>query len=380
MENEVEIVRVRNFLEHDHMQATQTRSEYTIRNTWGDKAIDSIFLQVDDYHPNLTVTDFRKIAYPVMTNSDVVGLLSIMVENITNDEKMSDDDRDRRARKIKRLADDVRDHKTYIIWIKIPPGMELKKGETRLVYLDYETRQKDRAGIGSVRQYICDETLRLGIYPGMSFPVVWTLKMPKDCKITGRSIRVTSSLGTEKVGADAPEITYKIDKDPWRNRVLPLLDRAAGRFRSLACRFGKPPPDVGHVPGHGDQIAGRVEANKPFYHDSTSTSFIVYMKHGYGAEICYKFAAKTSTMLFPYVSFGLLTAVSTAVLFMLLAPDLTSIMPQFGVLLDRKIELAAGMASACIAIPRLIPNVMSRIRWHMWFLIPPVIVICSMIF
>ena len=107
----VEIMRVRHFLEHNSKQITSIKSEFTVKSNREKEPLDNIFFTFSNFMPNLRIKDSECSEYPIMSNSDTLALLEIKKEQ-TNDHELSE------------LIERIKSHKTFVIWIKVPPPQE----------------------------------------------------------------------------------------------------------------------------------------------------------------------------------------------------------------------------------------------------------------
>ena len=163
MENNqlIEILRIRHFLEHNHKQITNIDLELTIKSNRKDRGIDNIFLESNNFLPNLKVIDSEGIEYPIMRNKDTITLLEIMSEK-------------EESENIASLIQDIKNMKRFLIWIKIPPNKKLQPNEVRVIHMFYDTPKINK----SSRHIFID------ISSNLPFPIFWILKKPNDYNIT----------------------------------------------------------------------------------------------------------------------------------------------------------------------------------------------------
>ncbi len=159
----VEIIRIRNYLTHNHKQITKIKQEYTIRSNKSLGFVDNVFLAFNGFLPNLKVNDSEGTEYPIMPNSDLRLLL----------EAKLDDGED-----VKTLLDDINAHKIFVIWIKIPPNKKLSANETRILYVNYENKK--------IPGKLASNFVFLNVSADLSFPVFWIFEKPKDYDITSQ--------------------------------------------------------------------------------------------------------------------------------------------------------------------------------------------------
>ena len=159
----IEILRVRNFLEHNHKQITNIESEFTITSNKKNGTIDNIFLTFHNFLPNLKIVDSEGTEYPIMSNTDTKMLLEIMQEKNDSEE-------------LARLIQDVKGRKIFLIWIKIPPNKKLLSNETRILHLYFDNTKINKSG----------KRILLDVSSNLSFPVFWIFKKPTDYNITNQ--------------------------------------------------------------------------------------------------------------------------------------------------------------------------------------------------
>ena len=149
---------------------------------------------------------------------------------------------------------------------------------------------------------------KLGVSPNHSFRVFWTFKKPDGYDLTDRlCVFNTSSDG--------------VVKRPWDE----LQDR-----------------------GH---------------HDRTPDGETLIIHPDLEAVISYRLRPKTSVVLFPRITFGLLLALSGSLLLLQFVGQ-----GRFDALLERDMELALFAASSSVVASRLIRNVEIRHMHARWFL------------
>lgn len=170
LHNRFEIVRVRNFLNHDHGQVTKVDAEITIHSTGKTK---HMILSSAVFLPKLRMADASGEEYPLMTNKHLRAML--------NKVKPSDPDRP----EADRLLAGINGKKIHLLWFKIPPHKVLRPREARVLHMTYE-RPKEEGGIMDTIQSLRMRTITIDIPPEQPFPVFWILNKPIDYNISRR--------------------------------------------------------------------------------------------------------------------------------------------------------------------------------------------------
>ena len=166
-----EIVRVRNFVSHDHGRVTDIDKEITIRSAA--EPSDHILLESGEFLPSLRMSDSSGEEYPLMPSKH----LRIMLE----DAAAAGNDRPRAAR----LLADINSRKTHLLWFRIPPHKTLRPNETRILHLTYEHPKKDDGPLGGVRSLMA-RAITIKVSPALSVPTTWVLSKPGDYNISRR--------------------------------------------------------------------------------------------------------------------------------------------------------------------------------------------------
>lgn len=169
--NEFEILRIRNFVNHDHGQATDVDMEITVHSVG--ETSESIILESSSFLPNLRMSDSSGEEYPLLSNK----YLRIMLA----DEADDGPDRAEAAR----LLAGIDSRKTYLLWFKTPLHRALQPRETRVLHLTYEYPRGEAGLLGSMRR-LKTGAIRLRMSPPQPFPVFWVLNKPADYNISGR--------------------------------------------------------------------------------------------------------------------------------------------------------------------------------------------------
>ena len=295
----IKIMRMWYTMTHNHRQIAKIDSAYTVR-CMGSHA-ENLFLVLDDFLPNLKVVDSTGEEYPVMTKEDIDRMLALKRANNPKLDKV--------ARKIEQGS-------AVLLWIRFPPNRVMKREETRMIHLLYERREEN--------------VLPWHVRLKQTIRVLWTLKKPDTgcikLRITPRSFRVfwtfkkpdDYKLADKMCAFNTPDKTIK---KPW-DKML----------------------DVAH-------------------HDRTPDSETLMIRSSLDAVISYRLKPKTSVVLFPRITFGLLLALSSSLLFLRFVG-----WDGLDELLERDVELALFAASSSVVASRLIRNVEIRHGHMVWFL------------
>lgn len=169
--NRFEIVRIRNFVNHDHGQATDVDMEITIQSA--SEVSDHIILESPGFLPNLRMSDSSGEEYPLMSTK----YLQIMLEDA-----VAGGGPGRPA--AARLLADVVSRKAYLLWFKIPPSRALRPHEARVLHLTYE-HPKSRVGLpGGIRR-LRTGPIAIRVPPALPFPAFWILNKPAGYNVSG---------------------------------------------------------------------------------------------------------------------------------------------------------------------------------------------------
>ena len=211
-----EIVRIRNFLSHDHGQVAEVDMEITIRS--GEES-NHIVLELDRFLPNLRMVDASGEEYPLMSNKH----LRITLE----DGAAAGVDHPG----IASLLADINNRKTHLLWFAVPPHKALQANEVRVLHLTYEHSKKEcglrdairrlwtgrrrdlahevaSAGPWGTIQRLWTGVIMISIPPALPFPTFWILGRPADYNISRRRYSrvedgVLKSMGSWEANADA---------------------------------------------------------------------------------------------------------------------------------------------------------------------------------
>ena len=285
---------------HNHHQIAKIDSAYTIQCMEGHHA-DSLLLALDEFLPNLRIFDSAGTEYPVMAKEDVNKLLEY----------------ERANPYVNQVAKKVECEGAFPLWIRFPPDRVMEPEEVRIVHLLYERHetgvQPRHAGLKQkLRTFWTSKKSdaglqKLEVSSNHSFRVFWTFKKPDDYD-----------------------------------------------FADKLCVFNTPDGTIKR-PWDGIQDKG--------HHDRTPDGETLIIRPDLEAVISYRLRPKTSVVLFPRVTFGLLLALSGSLLLLQFVEENT-----FDVLLERDMELALFAASSSVVASRLIRNVEIRHGHARWFL------------
>lgn len=169
--NRFEIVRIRNFINHDRGQATDVDMEITIQAAG--ESSEHVILESDNFLPNLKMSDSSGEEYPLLSSK----YLQIMLESAA-------------AAGIKqhettRLLADMSSRKTHLLWFKTPPHKALEPHETRVLHLTYEYPKSKGGLLGGTRR-LRTGAIGIRMSPALSFPTFWILNRPADYNISNR--------------------------------------------------------------------------------------------------------------------------------------------------------------------------------------------------
>lgn len=293
----IEVLRIRYFLEHNSEQITHVKSEFTIKSNREKDEVDNVFLRFGSFLPNLDVVDAEGTKYPIMTNRDTQTLLEIMKEERQDSQHISE------------MMEDIKNHKVFLIWIKVPPNKKLQPNEVRILYLNFENEKMNRN---------IHDRIFLNISSSLPFPVFWILKNPQDFKITNKKYHTI-------------EDNRLLDKGSWTDST-----------------------------------------NNIFYgHDTVDSSSVFVKSSQTDILISYSFKPDRVIVTLPIASLTLLIAFSGFLIAAQLSTIYNYDSPKLvDDLLDRKIELSLFVIAASLVIPRFISNVVIRHKYFGVYFVP----------
>lgn len=157
----VEILRQRYFIDHSAEAKKFVTEEYTLMSKG--KNITNIFLKVPYFLPNLIVFDSDGEELPVLPNSHTRILIDTMIDEYT------DKNQEEMVIELKKLQDELRQHKFFLIWIKLPDRKKLTDNEVRIINLEYNSALEE------VGKYI-----HLTVTSPEDYSVFYIIKYPED--------------------------------------------------------------------------------------------------------------------------------------------------------------------------------------------------------
>lgn len=184
--NRFEIVRIRNFLDHDRGQVTRVDMEMTIRSTG--KPSEHILLESSEFLPGLRMSDSSGEEYPLMSNRH----LRMMLENAA----AAGADRPGAARLLK----DIDSRKTRLLWFRTPLHKALQPGEARVLHLTYEHPEKTGGILGAVKS-LKTGAIMIKVPAAQPFPMFWILNKPTDYNVSRRRYSSIEDGATANVGS-----------------------------------------------------------------------------------------------------------------------------------------------------------------------------------
>ena len=216
-----EIVRVRNFLDHDHGQVTQIDTEVTIR--CGSKPIDNIVLNSTDFLPGLRVVDSSGEEYPLLPNEDIRSILQFGVASSNSGSGLST------------MLDDINKHRLRLLWIKVPPYKRLQPDEVRIIHLKYDHSKKQGGPLHVARRWL-NGSILIDVPSHLPFPAFWVLYKPAGYNIVRRGYSKIEDGAQRSMGSWKDNTDTVFCRDTEKSVQLGVARSSGGAVLSYALR------------------------------------------------------------------------------------------------------------------------------------------------
>ena len=179
MGTEIEIIRKRYFIDYATKSEKHFADEYTLYCiSENNDGIDNIFLKIPKILPNLRIFDADSEELPLITNTLFAALLR---KNIRDAKIAKDTDAENR---LNTILTDINERNYYVLWIKLPSNKRMKKGEAKVITLEYDARP-DELNLGMHIQELKSE----------KYEVFYIIKPPEDYKISDVNFLIYDSKG-----------------------------------------------------------------------------------------------------------------------------------------------------------------------------------------
>lgn len=189
MGTEIEIIRKRYFIDYTTKSEKHFADEYTLYCISDNKdGVDNIFLKIPKVLPNLRIFDGDGEELPLITNKLLVALLS---KNIRDAKDVDLQNR------LNTILTDINERNYYVLWIKLPSNKKIKKGEAKVITLEYDARP-DELNLGMHIQELKSE----------KYEVFYIIKPPEDYEISDVNFLIYDSKGN----------TLKRHETKWENK------------------------------------------------------------------------------------------------------------------------------------------------------------------
>ena len=177
---EIEIIRKRYFIDYTSKSEKHFADEYTLycitENTEGE-GIDNIFLKIPAVLPNLRIFDGDGEELPLITNVMLDALIRKNIKDSTNEKEKT---------YLNQILEDVNKRKYFILWIKLPHNKKMRKGEAKVITLEYDAKQ-DELNVATHIQELKSE----------QYEVFYVIKPPEDYEISNTNFLIYDSEGNE---------------------------------------------------------------------------------------------------------------------------------------------------------------------------------------
>lgn len=315
---EIEILRKRYFIDYTSKSEKHFSDEYTLYCiSDNEEGVSNIFLKIPKVLPNLRIFDGANEELPLITNTLLIALLR---KNIR--EAKTDNDRNR----LQQIIDDIENRKYYVLWIKLPSNKKMKKGDAKIITLEYDAKQDQ-----------LDEPIHIQELKSEDYEVFYVIRPPEDYEISNTNFLIYASDGTE----------LKRHEKIWQNKK-------------------------------GD----------PIYFDDEHRIISVRVKPNITDEMVmsYSFKAHRSIVSLPNITLYFLIASSVAVfIFNGISKPSTescfySLCLEIADIHSKNIEISVGIIGACLVIAGFINNhdIRDSLKWK--FFIPLIISVLTLFF
>ncbi|MDE1765560.1 MAG: hypothetical protein KGI27_04690 [Thaumarchaeota archaeon] len=287
MGSAIEILRQRYFIDHKSETRTFITEEYTIIAR--DDDIDNIFLEVPRFLINLRIFDSDEEGLPLIPNDYTFALLENRIERLSGQEKSI----------LENLYDDLRNHRKYMLWIKMPPTKKLQKDQLRIITLEYDAEKVKNPS----------KKLELDFPSHQTHNVFYVIRTPED---------------------------YEFE-----NKDIEIIEKNGRKFK----------------------YKGNNEKDDPIYLSEGFDSIAITKKSEISSpmKISYSFRPDRGITKFPVTLAGLLSLPPIMILFYrTCGACIGPLPPNASVLFDHQIEIGLGIFATSLVIPTLINN--QRIR------------------
>lgn len=176
MGKEIEILRERFFIDHVSIETRRLEREFTlISRTDNVNGVDNIFIKVSKLLPNLKIFDSDGTVLPLITNKYTVALM----EQTINDSKDPEI-----IESVKSLLQDIREYKTFLLWIKLPHDKKFYPNDSRVITMKYDGEKENNSN-----------SFDLEFLSESDHEVFYIITPPKDYEFDKKKITINDETG-----------------------------------------------------------------------------------------------------------------------------------------------------------------------------------------
>jgi len=320
--SEVEIVRQRFFIEHTSESVKYLSEEYTLRcKVEKGKSINNIILTTPQFLPNLKIYDSDGTQLALTTNEYTKALFEDRMDK-TKDQYEKDS--------IQSFLEDMKNHKFFVLWIKLPQSNRFHGQDLRVITLEYDAKKED-----------IDKNYNVDFAHASEHDVFYIIRSPDDYDFDLQKIDLI----------DENETTYSY----------------VDSFEEI-----------------GNKISEKI-GEKVINLNRNMNSISIWVKPNIKSKmrITYSFKARSNIISFPKMIIGILTYFSLQLVFFkqcLMYPDCSSILPTSIVqLMNKDVEVGIGIVGSALVLAGLVHNhdIRDSLKW--WFFLPIIITLLMLL-
>lgn len=138
--------------------------------------IDNIFIDIPRFLINLKIYDMDGEQLSLLTNEYTHALIEDRIDTLNYQIRKQEQ---------KELTDyyrEIRDHKRFLLWIKLPPTKKINKGKLRMITLEYDAEREEKT----------TGKFELDFPNNESHDVFYTIRKPNDYEFSKIKIETTA--------------------------------------------------------------------------------------------------------------------------------------------------------------------------------------------
>lgn len=305
--SEITVLRQRYFIDHTSNSQTFITVEYTI--IANNDEIDNIFIEVPHFLLNLKIYDADDEQLPLLPNDYAYALLEDRIQKLSGPRKNA----------LQKYYEELREHKKYLLWIKLPPLKKLVKNQLRIITLEYDAERKRKPS----------KKLELDFPTNETHNVFYAIRKPEDFEFANADIEIAEGINKPK--------KYK----------------------------------------------GGKNKTDPIYVNTGFDSMVITKKYGITmpVKVRYSFQPDRNITAGPITLAALLSLVPLNIIISTICTGLCfkTPLPGTDVLIQHKIEIGLGIVAASLVLPTLVNNqrIRDSLRTTFYF---PIILAVMMLF